>query len=117
MRKDFGFGDDSNGLVEEYGACVGICTTCKHRLTCTYPGSQDNPKLFCEEFECEGAQCSGAAGNIGVVTSTPIEPATGADSGGQCGTKYLGLCVNCENREYCKYPKPAGGVWFCEEYR
>ena len=27
-----------------------------------------------------------------------------------------GLCINCENRETCILPKPAGGVWQCEEY-
>jgi len=33
-----------------------------------------------------------------------------------CGP-FLGLCVNCEDRETCIYPKPEGGVWRCEEYR
>jgi len=28
-----------------------------------------------------------------------------------------GLCINCENRSTCKYIKPNGGVWHCEEYR
>lgn len=28
-----------------------------------------------------------------------------------------GLCINCENRNTCKYIKPNGGVWHCEEYR
>jgi len=28
-----------------------------------------------------------------------------------------GLCINCENRFTCILPKPAGGVWHCEEYR
>jgi hypothetical protein len=27
------------------------------------------------------------------------------------------LCSNCEDRHTCIYPKPAGGVWHCEEYR
>jgi len=28
-----------------------------------------------------------------------------------------GLCINCENRNTCKFIKPNGGVWHCEEYR
>lgn len=28
-----------------------------------------------------------------------------------------GLCINCENRNTCKYIKPDGGVWHCEEYK
>ncbi len=29
----------------------------------------------------------------------------------------VGLCVNCELRDTCIRLKPAGGIWFCEEYR
>ncbi len=29
----------------------------------------------------------------------------------------VGLCVNCELRETCMRLKPAGGIWFCAEYR
>jgi len=29
---------------------------------------------------------------------------------------FKGLCINCENRFTCILPKPAGGVWHCEEY-
>ncbi len=28
----------------------------------------------------------------------------------------LGLCANCEKREFCNYPRPEGGVWRCEGY-
>ncbi len=31
--------------------------------------------------------------------------------------KRPGLCCNCDWRESCVYPKPSGGVWFCEEYQ
>jgi hypothetical protein len=27
-----------------------------------------------------------------------------------------GLCVNCDRRYDCTYPKPAGGVRSCDEY-
>jgi hypothetical protein len=27
-----------------------------------------------------------------------------------------GLCLNCENREACKYPISDAGVWHCDEY-
>lgn len=27
-----------------------------------------------------------------------------------------GLCVNCNHRRYCTYPRPPGGVWSCDEY-
>jgi hypothetical protein len=30
---------------------------------------------------------------------------------------HRGLCINCDVRETCTFPKPEGGVWFCEEYQ
>ena len=27
-----------------------------------------------------------------------------------------GLCVNCAHLETCRLPRPAQGVWHCEEY-
>ena len=37
------------------------------------------------------------------------------------GSKELsdlkGLCMNCEIREKCDFPKPLGGVWHCKEYK
>jgi len=31
-------------------------------------------------------------------------------------SKYSGLCMNCEHRRTCTYPKPEGGIWHCEDY-
>ncbi|MDI6808656.1 MAG: hypothetical protein QME66_06720 [Candidatus Eisenbacteria bacterium] len=31
--------------------------------------------------------------------------------------KYMGLCMNCEERETCTFLKTHGGVWHCEEYK
>jgi hypothetical protein len=38
-------------------------------------------------------------------------------AGEEAETKFKGLCSSCEDRHVCIYPKPAGGVWRCEEYR
>jgi hypothetical protein len=36
------------------------------------------------------------------------------------GASFLGvlrgLCINCDLRRDCTYPKPPGGVWNCDEY-
>jgi hypothetical protein len=34
----------------------------------------------------------------------------------EIGDTLLGLCINCENLRGCNLPKPAAGVWMCEEY-
>ena len=61
------------------------------------------PVLQCEEFEpCESPPAKRAAAHP--------EPRPAADA------ELKGLCVNCDNRHHCKYPKPEGGVWHCEEY-
>ena len=31
--------------------------------------------------------------------------------------EFKGLCRNCDKRENCDLPKPAEGVWDCDEYR
>jgi len=39
--------------------------------------------------------------------------------GNDCGPEsspFKGLCINCDNRFTCVLPRPAGGVWHCEEY-
>jgi hypothetical protein len=117
MRKEYEYFDGSSGHSEEVTEFYGICTNCKHRATCTFAGCADRPKMFCEEFECEGAACAEPKKGIGIAyagrSEVEIEPVYTESNSSQ----YMGLCVNCDNREYCKHPKPAGGVWYCEEYR
>lgn len=91
----------------------GICEVCKNNLTCAYVRNPDLPVLQCEEFQGYEPQpakivrrrttVSAGAGSVS-STATP-------DS-----SVLKGLCVNCDNRDSCIYPKPEGGVWRCEEY-
>ena len=87
----------------------GICTGCRHAQGCTYPRHPGQPVLQCEEFE-----------EVAREMEEPIEAprtmreATPAEAAAP-GT-LMGLCRNCENRLTCTYPKPAGGVWHCDEY-
>ena len=46
----------------------------------------------------------------------PKAPAPKRSNGGE-DRPLRGLCVNCDEREFCKLPKAPAGVWFCEEYR
>ena len=43
---------------------------------------------------------------------------TGGSSGDRAPITGVlrGLCVNCDLRRDCTYPKPPGGVWNCDEY-
>ena len=36
---------------------------------------------------------------------------------GDADNRFAGLCVNCDQRLVCRYDRPEGGVWHCEDYR
>jgi len=57
----------------------------------------------CEEFAGDGPRAS---------VDLDVRPAR-TDAGG----RVPGLCANCEERDSCRFPRPQGGVWRCEEYR
>ena len=115
MRKEFGYGSESVRSVSELDPSIGLCVNCKYGTECTFCGSSDNPKLFCEEYECMGASCSEPEPGITVVSSEPVTTGE-AITIEQHARTYLGLCVNCDNRESCCHTAHAGGIWYCEEY-
>jgi hypothetical protein len=82
----------------------GICTTCTNMDGCSLSKKARGSVTQCEEFACKGAKTSSCG--------TPGRCAPASKSNG-----YMGLCCNCEVANKCKYPKPEGGVWSCEEYR
>ncbi len=91
----------------------GICTTCRHSATCVYLAGAKRPVLYCEEF---GPGEVPPAGKTPKASSSKgSSPASQAD--GKISVELMGLCVDCENRHTCTFPKPEGGVWHCEEYR
>jgi hypothetical protein len=87
----------------------GLCATCRNAPTCMYLRNASEPILHCEEFEESpldtGKQPMEAKMSL---VNFPEDP--------QEKPKYFGLCANCKHRETCKFPKPPGGVWHCEEY-
>ncbi len=85
----------------------GLCSVCKEASTCTYRRDSWQPVWQCDEFECESIQVS---------TFPPIDSPFKSDAAYESSGEYKGLCVNCEKRETCTYPKPEGGVWHCDEY-
>ena len=94
--------------MEENIRRISLCSNCKNAPTCTFPKDPNKPSFYCEEFEIE---------------EPPPKKITPAPSGEDCLTKekntfgFKGLCSDCENYKTCKFPKPEGGVWHCEEYQ
>jgi len=84
-----------------------LCSTCDHSKTCGGRSTAQHPILFCENFEA-------------FVVASPVAKAAAVSrrkSRRQVAGNCKGLCMNCENLQTCKMPRPEGGVWHCEEYR
>jgi hypothetical protein len=87
----------------------GLCVTCNEATTCSYAKNATAPVLYCEMFDDSQPQSQEAVEKV--QTSTSPSETTVPDS------DLKGLCVNCDNRHTCTFPKPEEGVWHCEEYR
>lgn len=83
----------------------GLCLTCLYGADCVFQRGVHTAILQCEQFEA--AESAPATHR---TAEAEFEPADVADG-------PAGLCMNCDFRKTCTYPKPPGGVWRCEEYR
>jgi len=95
----------SASRAEERGSKRVLCPTCIHVDHCVLYSSGEKPAWFCEEFVAAGAPPRQAR----------PEPAEAIPEPGE--RKHMGLCVNCDDRDTCTFPRPEGGVWRCNEYR
>jgi len=89
---------------------AGLCLTCQNAPECTFPRDAARPVWQCEEFMGEGR----APERVSVEGYGPSR--TGMIEAEKDLGSWIGLCKNCANRETCRYPKPDGGIWRCEEY-
>jgi hypothetical protein len=94
----------------QYG---GLCLTCDHARNCTYPRHVDSSVWQCEEFEAYDMPVERTTVED-FLTSVSAKAQVAVSNNGKGELK--GLCLNCENRKTCIFPKPEEGVWRCEEY-
>ncbi|NIO55914.1 MAG: hypothetical protein GTN72_07165 [Candidatus Latescibacteria bacterium] len=92
----------------------GLCSTCNNAHTCFYRKRRGFDALFCEMFDDYVPDGKAGTRVAGVVIPTAWTEAEGERSAAE---PLKGLCVNCENRDACMFPKPEGGIWHCEEYK
>jgi len=100
-------------LTEAAAATCGLCSACKHEAGCIYPRSKGQIVLNCGQFE----PCPPISRPAPSRDQVELERLWNKSSHKESETKFQGLCASCEDRNVCIYPKPAGGVWRCEEYR
>ncbi|HYK90336.1 MAG TPA: hypothetical protein VE398_16290, partial [Acidobacteriota bacterium] len=87
----------------------GLCIACRKDPACTYPRDASRPVLQCEEFEGYEPRAKGSEGGVECGIGRPgVDPLS---------VEERGLCCTCANRNSCAFPKPAGGIWHCEEFR
>ncbi len=88
----------------------GICLSCIFHPECSLRRDKAAPVWFCESFECtEREPCKDEQVDLNHCRKD-VNPEI-------CDTSLKGLCMNCENRASCSYPRPEGGVWHCSEYK
>ncbi|OGB94967.1 MAG: hypothetical protein A2Z31_07100 [candidate division NC10 bacterium RBG_16_65_8] len=89
---------------------AGLCRTCVQAAECTFPRDPNRPVRSCDEFEgADGPRSD----HIPRIVAASVFPLGGRPEKG--ATEVKGLCVQCARRHTCAYPKPAGGVWHCDE--
>jgi hypothetical protein len=100
--------DDRARMQMEQLIQGSLCSNCKHQGDCVFLGKACSPILECELYECGLSEKP----RLTVVKKScaPVEVQPESDNA------LLGLCINCENLKGCNLPRPASGVWMCEEY-
>jgi hypothetical protein len=83
---------------------AGLCSTCQKDAWCRFPRKAKLPVMDCLEFDGE------------VLAHRIRRHRTGRAATERHGDAP-GLCAWCDAEATCAFPRPPGGVWFCEEYR
>ena len=90
----------------------GLCMTCNNAPGCYYRARR-GPALFCEMFD----NYMPPVERINSAQASPlVDSAVAPRAPEKQVSKYAGLCMNCDHRQACAYPKPEGGIWHCEDY-
>ncbi len=108
-RHEFPISQESEDKGSSINCDTGLCVNCKHSPVCMHRKVAHQPVLHCEEYELSRTKRSALPKGPDCLTT--------ASSSTSKATRLKGLCMNCEHRDTCTFPKPEGGVWRCEEYR
>ncbi len=92
-------------------ALGGLCLSCRHSHTCTFPVDETHPVIHCEEFELIRTVSKRTVS----AEKSPLHLPREAQP--FCHPLFLVLCTICKNRHTCIYAHTEGGIWHCEEYK
>lgn len=103
--------DSEENLSAKTVLLRSLCSTCNNSTSCYYHLRNGKRIVrFCELFD--DYEPSPKDVGLSLLDESLIKPKVVTEN----EVKLSGLCMNCENRDTCTYPKPEGGVWHCEEY-
>ncbi|NLI74933.1 MAG: hypothetical protein GX442_00665 [Candidatus Riflebacteria bacterium] len=81
-----------------------LCDRCEERASCGWAAASRRSRQFCEVMP--EPEVPAFLGRTAPVQEAPLAAVEGP----------RGLCSNCGNAATCRFPRPAGGVFHCEEY-
>lgn len=93
---------------------IGLCSTCDNLALCGHRARRRFDAQQCELFDS-----SGGPGMLVTETGTARMTSVNYDGARMSDENAAprGLCLNCEICDTCMLPRPAEGVWHCEEYQ
>jgi hypothetical protein len=97
--------DELSVLEREADQFGGLCAMCLNANRCTFPRTPGRAILSCDEFEAPETLPTRS-----FTFAIPTPELEELDT-----TELKGLCRHCAIRITCRYPKPPGGVWHCDE--
>jgi hypothetical protein len=94
------------------GRLKGPCRTCNNAPDCAHRRRRGYDVVHCELYDGYAEPPARPVDDFpDVVERKMPETAETAPTG-----RLAGLCVNCGRAGGCNLPRPAGGVWHCQEY-
>ena len=80
-----------------------LCWTCNDAVHCLDRKTLRRPVQFCEQFD-------------DFVAVKPQFPPRSEGVHSQVKTDLSGICMNCDEQQFCGRGRTGEAVWFCEQY-
>jgi len=91
------------GFLAALNAHQDLCWTCNDAVLCLDRQTLERPVWFCEQFD-----------DYVPVTRRFAPRPTRVQT--EVTNNVKGICVNCDERQYCGRGQSAEAIWFCEQY-
>lgn len=94
------------------GSLKGPCRTCNNAPDCAHRRRRGYDVIHCELYDGYESPPARAVDDRPEIVERGRPQAVDF----VLSKRLAGLCVNCGRAGGCNLPRPAGGVWHCQEY-